>query len=1130
MRQSSFKSLRARLLLLILLATLPALGLILYTGIEHRRQIIDQARAQAILMARYVCGTQRALIDNAHQVLASLAELHEVREMSSERCNSLFARLLKQYPQYINFGASDPKGNLFCSAVPFNSDTRPVSISDYPDFQKSIQSLEFGIGSHQIDPVLKRPTINLAYPALDRSRQVQAVVFASLDLSQFIDLATELKLPKGATLTVRNKEGTIIARYPDPQQWVGRTVCEASVLKAILDNHGEGSAEAAGVDQIERVYAFTMLDKKKESGLYLSVGIPTQFILGESNFELTRNMAGLGLAALLAFMAAWFGGDLFVVRRVRAMVDTARKLKAGELGARISPDGGSYGRDELGELARSLDEMAGSLELGTRQLQQAEAQYRILVEQVPAINYIAALDEVRTTLYMSPQVQIMLGFCAAAWLSEPGMWLKRIHREDRTRVSAELMECCSNLCAIGFYSEYRMLTQDEREVWIRDEARIVRNGSSSRSTLHGIMRDITERKQAEERIRYSENRYRTIFETTGTATIIIEEDTTISLANTEFLKLSGYSKEELENIKSWTEFFTKEDSKRMQEYHWSRRIDPDRAPRNYKARFVDRFGSIRYMFASVSMIPGSAKSVASFLDVSEHKLANDALRESEERYRQFFEEDLTGDFIADSNGHLMAYNAAFTAMFRLDSGDGVRDCSLSSLFRNSDAWNKFLARLDATGKLTYWEEELQGSDGSPVHVIANVIGSFDDSGRLSRMKGYLFDDTSRKKLEEQLRQAQKMEAIGRLAGGVAHDFNNMLTIISGYSEIVLEGLDPDDQLFSYVEEIKKAGERAAGLTRHLLAFSRKQVLQPKVLNLNTAVTNMEKMLRRLIGDDIQLTIILDPQLGYIKADPTQIGQVLMNLAVNARDAMPKGGRLIIETASVSLDEDFTRTHVELKPGRYAMLAVSDNGIGMDAQTQSRIFEPFFTTKEKGKGTGLGLPTVYGIVKQSGGHIYVYSDPHMGTTFKMYLPGVVEGSKEDSSIMPPSLDSGLPHGTETILLVEDDEMVRGTIKKILQRVGYKILEARNGSEALHMQQEIKEPIHLLVSDVIMPLMNGYELAKRLMPLRPDMKVLFVSGYAEEGILDQEILDSGMAFLQKPFTPEHLARKVREVMEG
>jgi len=383
-----------------------------------------------------------------------------------------------------------------------------------------------------------------------------------------------------------------------------------------------------------------------------------------------------------------------------------------------------------------------------------------------------------------------------------------------------------------------------------------------------------------------------------------------------------------------------------------------------------------------------------------------------------------------------------------------------------------------------------------------------------------------RKSEEQLRQAQKMEAIGRLSGSVAHDFNNLLSVILSYSDLLLSDLKPIDPLRGDIESIRKAGAKAADLTRQLLAFSRQQVLAPRVVDLNSVLIDSEKMLRRLLGEDIEVVAHYGRTLSRVKVDPGQIDQVLLNLVINARDAMPSGGKLTIETKEVELDDSYTSQHFGVARGPHVMLAVSDTGIGMDPQTQARIFEPFFTTKDIGKGTGLGLSTVFGIVKQSGGHIWVYSEPGGGSTFKIYLPAT---EAEDNEV-PKPIEPATLNGTETILLVEDQDEVRRVAQSILRRYGYHVIEARNAGEALLSCERHPRTIHLLLTDVVMPQLSGRELAERLAAMRPTMKVLYMSGYTENVIVHHGILDSGIAYLQKPIVPELLARRVREVLNS
>jgi PAS domain S-box-containing protein len=425
-------------------------------------------------------------------------------------------------------------------------------------------------------------------------------------------------------------------------------------------------------------------------------------------------------------------------------------------------------------------------------------------------------------------------------------------------------------------------------------------------------------------------------------------------------------------------------------------------------------------------------------------------------------------------------------------------------------------------------------DERVVWVEAHSTVICDDKGNPLGMRGVTIDITaskeaerSRAQLEEQLRQAQKIDSIGRLAGGVAHDFNNILTAIRGYAELLLLELAPGDPMRSSVTEIRRAGERAADLTRQLLAFSRRQLLQPRVLALNSLIADSIKMLKRLLGEDIELVTLQDPELGHVKADAGQMEQVILNLALNARDAMPQGGKLTLETRNVTLQEQYAQKHFSLQPGSYIMLAISDIGCGMDPQTLSHIFEPFFTTKEPGKGTGLGLSTVYGIVQQSGGSIWVYSEPGRGTTFKIYLPRIEEplGEAEEK----PQTEPDNPRGSETILVVEDDEIVRKLTGQALRRYGYQVVEAANGPEALLAREKHPGTIPLMVTDVVMPQMSGPELAARLRELHPETQVLYMSGYTDDAVVRHGILDAALYFLQKPFNPGALVRKVRAILD-
>jgi two-component system, cell cycle sensor histidine kinase and response regulator CckA len=517
---------------------------------------------------------------------------------------------------------------------------------------------------------------------------------------------------------------------------------------------------------------------------------------------------------------------------------------------------------------------------------------------------------------------------------------------------------------------------------------------------------------------------------------------------------------------------------------------------------------------------------------------------SEARFSRLTESGIIGVMVADLSGPILEVNDALVEMLGFPRGELVAAPGAGGGERGEVRWQdlpgddrpaverqRTIEELGTRGVATPFERTYVRKDGR--RMVTLVGAAMLDQ---TRLVAFMVDLSAQKRAEEALRrseeqllQAQKMEAIGRLAGGVAHDFNNLLSVILSRTSILLEELPPRDAIREDLQEIATAGRRGADLTRQLLMFSRQEVMAPKILDLNLAVANLDNLLRRLLGEDVEVVYRRTDVPELVRADPTHIEQVIMNLAVNARDAMPAGGRLTLETRSTTLDEDYARGHLGVPPGPYVMLAASDTGTGMDRETQKRIFEPFFTTKEKGKGTGLGLSTVHGIVERCGGAIWVYSEPGHGTTFRVYLPRV-EGQLDAEANGPATVTAAELRGSETILLVEDEEQIRRVAREILLKQGYRVLEARNGVEAIAEGERHPGAIDLLVSDVVMPQMGGAELTERLVRIRPSMKVLCMSGYTDDVMLRLGALQGSIAYLQKPITPQTLAQKVRAVLDS
>jgi PAS domain S-box-containing protein len=628
-----------------------------------------------------------------------------------------------------------------------------------------------------------------------------------------------------------------------------------------------------------------------------------------------------------------------------------------------------------------------------------------------------------------------------------------------------------------------------------------------------------------ERLAERDRRYTTLLEQTREAVLVAVEGR-VAYANPACVEMFGYERALLGV--PVTIFFAPGSREQIQEFV-ERGGTGRSVPELYEAVGLRSDGGSFDVEVRVTPIEfdGRPGSQAVLRDITGRKRMEAGLRESEERYRLLFERNLAGVYRSTADGKLLECNWAFARLLGYTSPAEAMAHPEWWLHDHPGAHAEFWQRLRREGSIANHEGQARRKDGTPVWVIQNVSLLADEDGE-EMLLGTVFDVTERRRLEEQLLQSQKMEAVGRLAGGIAHDFNNLLTAIAGYSDLLLTELPANDPRRESAVEIREAGRRAAGLTQQLLAFSRRQVLEPRVLDLNAVIAGMEKMLRRVIGEDVELTTALDPDLWRTMADPGQIEQAIVNLAVNARDAMPRGGQLTLETANVTLDEKFASAYATVQPGPHVMLAVSDTGVGMDAALQSRLFEPFFTTKERGKGTGLGLSTTYGIVKQSGGSIWVYSEPGLGTTFKIYLPRCeepLEGTEREA----PSPPLELRPGTETVLLVEDEAEVRRLVERLLRMHGYAVIAAASPAEALTAAKTAGR-IDLLVTDVIMPGMNGRQMASALAAERPRMRVLYMSGYTDAAIAHQGILPPGTAFLSKPFTPDILARKVREVLDA
>ena len=769
-------------------------------------------------------------------------------------------------------------------------------------------------------------------------------------------------------------------------------------------------------------------------------------------------------------------------------------------------------RELLAKIARLLE-----VNKAAEDLRESEEKYRMLMEQ--ASDGIAVFDSQGTFLEVNSRACEILGYTC-----------DELKQHNFREFIPEEDLIAHPLRLDGILAGRKLLT--ERNVRRKDGTLApleISTAMLSDGRIQAIARDITERKQLE-----SEHaRLASIVEASDDAIISKTLEGTITSWNRGAERTYGYSAKEAIG-RPISIIIPTERSDELQ--HILNLIRRGENIKQFETIRRRKDGTLINVSVTASPIKNADGTVTECSvvarDITESKQMEAALRRSEERYREIVENARDIIYTHDLEGRFTSLNKA---------GEHITGYTLEeALTMNIDdvlapeykeQVHQVIEKKIFVGPPATCELEILSKDGRRVALEINSRPVF-EGGEVIGVQGIARDVSERKhalealrERDEQLRQSQKLEAVGKLAGGIAHDFNNLLTVITGYSELLLRTATKDSPEQRKLREIRKAAECASSLTRQLLAFSRKQVLQPKVIDLNVLVAQMGKMLRRMIGEDIELVTVMRPETGYINADPGQIEQVILNLLVNARDAMPHGGKVVIETTNVLLDQTYADARNVVVPGHYAMLAVSDNGVGMDEETQERIFEPFFTTKELGKGTGLGLSTVYGIVKQSGGYIWVYSEPGVGTTFKIYLPQVNQSGQQAQ----PAIEPLAPHkGEGTILLVEDEDMVRRLAKDILVKSGYEVLEASSGKEALSVSERHDGPIHLMVTDVVMPKMSGRELAERIKTSRPEMHVLYMSGYTDDAIVHHGVLDPGIAFLEKPFTPETLARKVQEAM--
>ena len=762
-----------------------------------------------------------------------------------------------------------------------------------------------------------------------------------------------------------------------------------------------------------------------------------------------------------------------------------------------------------------------------RQLQESEERWKFALEGAGA----GVWDwNIRTDkVYFSEKWIEMLGYHKDEILGNPEEWYKMVHPDDRKEHYADIQKVIAKQEKY-FSNELRVQTKNGSYKWILAQGMITSWDKENKPVrMIGTYTDITERELAKQALQESERYYRAMLNQLNESVMVIDQNYKITDVNQKVLATYDYKTEEIKGKHCYeVTHGYKQPCDKEGELCPLPDVFRTGKPANCLHKHIIKGKQIIWVDIVVAPFKDSNGKITHVIhstrDISELMLAQEELS----KLTVAIEQSPASVVITDSKGNIEYVNPKFTEVtdYTFEEVKGRNPNVLKSGEHPAKYYKKLWETI-TKGNTWHGEFHNKKKNGELFWEEATIGPITNEKGEITHFIALKEDITERKDLAQKLAQSQKLESIGQLAGGVAHDFNNLLTIINGYSTIILSKLNEDDPIRKDIKEIFNAGERAGHLTQQLLAFSRKQIIRPQIVNFNNLISEMEKMLNRLIGEDIILTTKLDKKLSYIKVDPGQIDQVIMNLAVNARDAMPEGGHLTIETTNKTIDNTYSRQHLNAYPGDYVMLSVTDTGTGMNEKTKAKIFEPFFTTKEEGKGTGLGLSTVYGIIKQNNGYIWVYSEPGIGTTFKIYLP-VIEGMDKSNNNKSLSFKDSYS-GTETILVTEDSEKIRELTAKILKEKGYKILKAANGKEALKIIETNNDPIDLIVTDVIMPQMGGQKLVKKIRKINKSIKVIYISGYTDDAISRHGILDESFPFLNKPFNPKDLLKIVRETLD-
>jgi two-component system cell cycle sensor histidine kinase/response regulator CckA len=1130
MRKLASMSIRVQLLFLAFIVAIPALGIIVYSGIQMREESMNAARMETQRLADNIAAEQQNLIAAAQQLMIALTQLPEVKKQDKDRVEPILRDILKLNAQYSNIFIADRKGLVWATAVPVKP---PFIVSDRRYFKKALASGQLSSGEFVISRSTTRPVFNVAYPLRNVRGAIVGVISVGFSLDAYKLVLERAKMRAGAAFVLLDHKGTVLYRPISPEEYIGK-----QFYPELFREMQEGPdvytySSVTGISGDTRITSYRKLRLPGEESpyMYIRAGIPRATVLADANKALIRNLSLFTTFLVLAVFFAWLIGKRSIADRITLLEKASRNLAEGNLQIRVSD---LVAGGELGKLGQTFDEMARQLSHRQQALIESERNYRdifnttkdaIFLHDAESGN-IVEINNTAEKLYGYSREEILkqrvnLGSGESPYSSWEALeWIHKAFKEGPQ------------------HFEWLSRRKNGELFWTEVVLSATQTGGAGR--VLAVVRDIADRKRALEALQESEKRYRRITEglTDYLYTVRIKNGRAVETTqNMACEKVTGYTSEDFSaNPYLWIQMVAPEDRGLVTD-RVNQLLEGKEIP-SIEHRIIRKDGELRWVKDTTVLFKDASGNLLSYdgviQDITERKRAEEALRERNAWINTILEASPVGIYSMDNEGIILTWNKGAEQLFGWSKEDVVGKKHPIVPEEELESFHAHRKKIQGGERILGAELSRRKKDGSPIVISLFAAPVYDASGAVTGHISVVIDITQQKKmeaehaaLEGQLRQAQKMEAVGQLGGGVAHDFNNILSAIVGYSHLSLMKMSPGDPNRHNIDQILASSERAAALTQRLLSFSRKQPVNLARIDVNDIIAKFEKFLVRLLREDIELKTILARMELSVLADRGQMEQVLMNLVTNARDAMSQGGRIIIETSLVELDQSFIKAHGFGREGDYALLSVTDTGIGISENIKDNIFEPFFTTKEDGKGTGLGLSMVYGIVKKHEGYINVYSQPGIGTTFKIYLPVVrvaAEAEEQKADGQKP-----IQGGTETVLIGEDDTSLRALTATVLRHFGYTVIEAVDGPDAVTKFTENRDSIRLVILDGIMPKMNGKAAWKEIKALSPGIKAIFISGYAEDIFTKDGIPDREGSFIQKPYPPLILVRKVRELLD-